>query len=442
MAHGAAQSSRLEASALQTLSAAFTRSERFAPDEMRRRQSVLLDALFEHHTTTTQSFRDRLEHADLYASSARGFARLRKLPPISRHQIQSARDTFNSSRIPSAHFPLDRVKTSGSTGEPVSIIRTAVNRLYWSAFGMRDHAWNGRDVGGRMCAIRAGIETRMELSDWGQPANLLGPTGRCLALPITTPVGEQVTVLDEFQPEILLVYPNNLRALVDEWHARKALLGSLKHIRTIGETVSDDLRRHVQANTGLRIEDSYSSQEAGPIAIQCPEGGLYHIMSEALVVEVLDDQNEMCAPGQTGRIVLTDLHNYAAPLIRYDIGDFASVAGACTCGRTLPTLGRILGRERNLLRRRNGDRHWPLVGFHSFDNVAPVRQYQFIQHTFEEIELRLVTDDALDDAQQQRFRSIAASALGGEFHFRVTQSRTRLPVGANGKFEEFVCRVA
>jgi phenylacetate-CoA ligase len=428
--------------ALPKLLAAFSATERLDAGDLRHRQETLLDALIDHHATSTPSFRLRLDAAGLLSSPLRGFDRLSQLAPLSRREIQDAGAHFISARIPPAHHPLDAVKTSGSTGEPIAITKTAINRLYWSAFALRDHAWNRRNMHRRLSVIRAGISDLVELPDWGAPANLLFRTGPCLAMPMTTPVTAQLEHLDRFSPETLLVYPNNLRALADDWIRSGEPPAGLRHIRTIGETVSEDLRQHVRLATGLRIEDSYSSQEAGPIAIQCPEGGLYHVMAEALHVEILDSLNRACAPGDTGRVVVTDLHNYASPLIRYDIADFATVAGPCSCGRTLPTLARIIGRERNLLRRRNGDRHWPLVGFHDFDKVALIRQYQIIQHTLDDIELRFVTDEPLHDAQQHHLTAIVAAALGEGFRYRLSQTRTRLQPGPNGKFEEFVCRVA
>ena len=57
---------------------------------------------------------------------------------------------------------------------------------------------------------------------------------------------------------------------------RAARPRSLRHIKSIGETVSDDLRERVRQATGLPVEDLYSSQEMGTIAIQCPGNGLYH----------------------------------------------------------------------------------------------------------------------------------------------------------------------
>ena len=147
---------------------------------------------------------------------------------------------------------------------------------------------------------------------------------------------------------------------------------------------------------GLPIEDNYSSQEAGIIALQCPAGGLYHTMAESLVVEVLDEQGRACAEGEVGRVVVTDLHNFAAPLFRYDIGDYAEVGGPCRCGRTLPTFRRVLGRKRNLLMKADGSRFLPRAGFETFDEIAAIQQYQVIQHALDDIEFKLVSAEPLD----------------------------------------------
>jgi phenylacetate-CoA ligase len=139
--------------------------------------------------------------------------------------------------------------------------------------------------------------------------------------------------------------------------------------------------------------------------------------------------------------VITDLMNYANPLIRYDIGDYAIPGPSCPCGRTLPTLKTILGRERNLMRLPGGEKCWPLVGFHRFEEVAPIQQYQFIQHTLEDIEFKTVTRRELSPEQQAALIDIAQAALGPSFRISITQSRTPLKNPANGKFEEFVCRI-
>ena len=80
----------------------------------------------------------------------------------------------------------------------------------------------------------------------------------------------------------------------------------------------------------------YSCEEAGYIALQCPQAEHYHCQSESVLVEVLDDEGRPCTPGQVGKVVLTALHNFAMPLIRYENQDYAEVGPPCACGRGLP----------------------------------------------------------------------------------------------------------
>ena len=143
-----------------------------------------------------------------------------------------------------------------------------------------------------------------------------------------------------------------------------------------------------------------------------------------------------------GRIVITDLHNLASPLIRYDIGDYAQVGEPCSCGRGLMKLDRILGRQRNLIVKPNGDRHWPLVGFLEYDTIAPIRQYQVIQETLERITVRFVTDEPLSHDQKAAFTRLIQKSLGYEFELEILDQRDDLPRLTNGKFEEFISKVA
>jgi phenylacetate-CoA ligase len=123
-------------------------------------------------------------------------------------------------------------------------------------------------------------------------------------------------------------------------------LPSLSIIRTLGETLQPRIRERALAAFPVRLEDNYSAQEAGIVALQCPDSALYHTMGESLIVEVIGEDGHACREGEVGRVVLSDLHNFATPLIRYELGDHAEAGGACSCGRGLPTLKRVLGHAR------------------------------------------------------------------------------------------------
>lgn len=429
-----------ENAVLAALLAQLEATQWFELAQLAESQARQLAAVSEYHRMHTPAFAARLKAAGL--SQLNSLERLRQLPPISRRDAQELGERFFSKEVPLRHLPLGMAKTSGSTGEPVSVRKTAINRLYWSAFTIRDHLWHARQFSNRMSSIRANVSKYVEAKDWGAPARDLFKTGEAQGIPITTDIREQLRLLRRFRPELLIVYPNNLAAFLAIWESEGFDLKSLRHIKTIGETVHAELRARVKAITGLEIEDNYSSQEAGTIAIQCPASGLYHIMSETLIIEIIDERGEPCREDEVGRVVVSDLVNLATPLIRYDIGDYAEVGPACACGRGLPTLKRVMGRERNLVRLPDGSRNWPLVGFHSFDTVAPVRQYQLVQTERDHIEFNVVTDAAISKDQEDALVRIAQKALQYPFRMTVVQFRERMRPGLNGKFEEFVCKIS
>jgi phenylacetate-CoA ligase len=425
---------------LQQLTAELQLTERLPAAEIEQQQSLQLAALVAHHARHTPAFSARLRRAHLAAADVDSVATLARLPLLSRREIQNLGASFYSRQIPADHEPTAATMTSGSTGEPVKVRKSSRCRLYWGANTVRDHRWNGRDVTGRLLSIRPTITARAEGVNWGFPMAALGHTGPALGLPTAMDLTEHVRCIDEFQPQTLLVFPNLLDGLLGEWERRGSPPPGIRHFKTVGETVRDELRERVQRICGLRVEDSYSSQECGIVAMQCPDG-LYHVMAESVLVEVLDDAGHPCEPGQSGRLVVTDLRNLASPLIRYEIGDVAVRGGACRCGLQLPTLQYIMGRDRNLLARPDGSRRYPIIGFHMFHKVAPVLQFRFIQHSLHEIELIVHTRVALDRDQEAALAKIVQAALDYPFEVRITHSATPLQRSAGGKFEDFISKV-
>jgi phenylacetate-CoA ligase len=162
------------------------------------------------------------------------------------------------------------------------------------------------------------------------------------------------------------------------------------------------------------------------------------VQSENVLLEVVDDQGLPCAPGEVGRVLVTSLNNFATPLIRYEIGDYAEVGAACSCGRGLPVLKRIMGRYRNLLTLPDGTRRWPRLGYESrLQEVAPIELMQMVQTGVEEISVRLVTARALDTTETRALTAFIQDKLGHPFRLSFDYVDTiRNP--ANGKIEQFI----
>ena len=409
--------------------------------ELVERQLSQLRILLPHLAQQSPQFRRRLEQARLAAADISSIEALRSLPVLTRRDLQVPGADLYCREIPPSHKPLGESRTSGSTGEPVIVRRTKINQLFWSAFNLRSHFWHGTDLSRRCTAIRPQVTTYAITRSRGQPVSQLFETGPMQGIPITTDVAQQVAWMREFQPDSLIVYPTNLEAIVRHCRQQGTTIPGLRLILTIGETLSPAIRQEAESVLSAKVADKYSSQEVGVVAAECLESGLFHIMAEGLIVEVLKDDGSPAGEGETGRVTITDLLNLATPIVRYDIGDYAEVGGACACGRGLPTLRRVLGRERNLLVKPDGTRNWPLVGFARFREVAPVVQYQFIQHELDRIEVRLVTEVRPTPAQESALTDVIREALGFAFRIEFTYFEGEIPRSPGGKFEEFLCRV-
>jgi phenylacetate-CoA ligase len=180
------------------------------------------------------------------------------------------------------------------------------------------------------------------------------------------------------------------------------------------------------------------------ISLQCPDHEHYHVQSEHVFVEVLDEDGNLCRPGETGKLFVTSLHNLAMPLIRYDLGDYVEVGPPCPCGRGLPVITRIVGRTHNMLVMPSGERRWPLLSSADIEAmlaIAPtIRQYQFVQKAPELIELRLAVAEILSKSEEARLATWIQSKFGAAFEITFTYY-DELPRRAAGKFEEFICEI-
>jgi phenylacetate-CoA ligase len=405
--------------------------------ELERHQLLQLDALARHAHATVPYYRERWQ--GLY-DPARPLTRedLARLPLLTRTGLQDHFELLKSVRIPPEHGVVAEQRTSGSTGSPVKFMKTGLNGLFWMALTLREHLWHRRDLGGKLAAIRQGV-TEGETDGWGPATDLVAVTGRSAAVSPRVDVDSQLEWIEQQQPDYLLCYPSSLLEMLRHGGARR--FPRLKEVRTIGETVATELRALCREAWHVPLTDLYSSQEVGQIALQCPECDHYHVQSEMLLVEILDEQGRSCGPGEVGRVVVSSPHSFAMPLVRYEIGDYAEVGPPCRCGRGLPVLTRILGRVRNTLVLANGARYWPTFGNRAMTDVAPVRQFQFVQKSYERIEARLVTERPLTTDEEGGLRELVQSRLPARFEISFDYC-SQIPRSAGGKYEDFLSEVA
>lgn len=363
-----------------------------------------------------------------------------QLPFLQRSDIQSAGGALLSRQVPRDHGRLLEQQTSGSSGMPIKTFGTEVTQFFWRVFTLRDHLWHKRNLTGKLASIRTKVKDGI-VQGWGPSTDVVFNTGQSAMLNIHADIDTQVKWLKEHDPDYLLSYPSNIYALAQLCIEADIRLPSLREVRTIGEVVVPELRAICMKAWGAPVVDIYSAQEIGYIALQCPEHEHYHIQSENVLVEVLNEEDRPCAPGEIGRVVITTLHNFAMPLIRYEILDYAERGELCTCGRGLPTINRIMGRVRHMLIAPTGEKHWPIFNSKTLCSIAPILQIQMVQHTLHAIEVRLVAKRAISQTEEALLKSTIIESLGYPFELNFTYM-DEIPRNRGGKYEDFVSLVS
>lgn len=422
---------------LQSLLFQLEHSQWLSPERLSERQLVQVKRLMRHAQSTVPFYARIFRDMD---AERLDWTTFQALPMLSRRDLQANFEMLRSTAVPPSHGSVALGQSSGSTGSPARFLKTAVDQLFWNALTVREHLWHGRNFQGRLAAIRNAEENALYPS-WGQPTDIVFQTGPAGVLRITTPIGDQARWLREQNPDYLLSYPTNIRALAMYCIAESIRLPALREVRCMGEVIGADLRELCQRAWGAHLVDVYSCQEAGYLAMQCPDSEQYHVQSECVVLEILREDGTPCAIGETGRVVLTSLHNFAMPLIRYEIGDYAERGDVCLCGRGLPVIRRVMGRARNILIYPSGEKHFPLLGGERYPEIAPIKQYQIIQRTLYKVEARLVVGRNLTPDEEGFLREFILSKLGYPFELCFTYP-ANIPLGAGGKFEDFISDIA
>ena len=431
---------------LLTLLFQLEQSQWWPPERLCAAQFGQAARLLRHAFETVPFYSERLGQAGYDPDAAIDEESWLDLPLLARADIQLADKDLWSRALPKSHGKASKLVTSGSTGTPVEWLSTGLTSIFWDLFTVRDFLWRRCDVSGKLAAIRydrtgsANYPDGAALANWGAGFASAMPTGPCAFLSIDTAIEQQGEWLARQDADYLITHPFNLQALIRHCAESGIEIKRLRQVQTLSELLPPGLRALCEEHWKVSLVDMYTTQEAGYLALQCPEHAHYHVQSENVILEILDENGRPCAAGETGRVVVTDLHNFATPLIRYDIGDFAEAGASCDCGRGLPVIAKIIGRQRNMIILPDGSSRWPLTGYEEFNKIAPVRQFQMVQKTRQDVEVKLVVGRALSTPEEERLKHLINSKLGYAFALEFSY-HDNIARSAGGKFEDFISLV-
>jgi phenylacetate-CoA ligase len=415
------------------------RSQWCSLDELQNLQSTELRRLLDHAYEHSPHYRTAFEGRSLRPSEVRTVEDLPKLPLLTR---QAAAEGFQGQM--SSEEPLPRIHkmTSGTTGRPLAFAYDVGSEYWRQAAKIRGYGWAGYRPGDR------------SLHFWGSTASVKAPmlrkrlksavdhlvrrehyvdcadhSGEALA--------RVVRRLQRRRPDVILCYAQAGAALARHIVETKSRSWEDIAVISAAERLFPADRDVMTAAFGPGIFETYGSREVMLMAAECPAHEGLHVSMENLVIELVvrdGAQERPALPGELGDVVVTDLHNYGAPFIRYVTGDraVASSPGRCACGRGLSRLQRVDGREADTVHDAHGRPVGGLIFPVLFSVFADkVRQFQVVQRKDRSIDVNVVPTSRFDDTLIETIRHNCEKSFPGvPFRMHVVSD---IPVGPSGK---------
>lgn len=318
--------------------------------EVEQAASAELAQLLEFISTSSNWWRVRLGGAGVIDEGVPLAEAVRSLPITDRDCLQ---DSAREMRIlMPGTIPSDYVAhaTSGSTGTPRQVIKhRELYSMARDAITLLEWHWFDRDVSARLVALGANDSDADQLPG-GPPLTYLGAASAWSRRGTTNrDPGTLLDFLEELAPAYLVCNGLTLRLLALEQLSHPRTIVGLEQVLSLCDRIDPSTRALVSEAFGARICDRYSTEEFGVIALQCPAHDHLHVLAPSFVVEIVDPDGEPCAPGVAGEVLITSLHDFAQPLIRYRIGDIAQWGAPCDAGITWPVIEAIHGRTRQVV---------------------------------------------------------------------------------------------
>src|SRR2546422_394137 len=370
-----------------------------------RLQEDNLRRLLTHASTKVPFYREREIHS---SQDVRSW--LRRFPVITKRDVKDRIDDFIAGRKDG----LVNVTSSGSSGIQGSVYMSKVEQSNVRAIMVLWWEWAGYRLGEPI------VQTGMTLNrGWVKSLKdfFLRTDYRSAFELDERVISALLQGLRRRPRPMLLGYASSLYLIAQVARALRFDDIRLRSVVSWGDKMFDHYRRTIEAQFGTAVHDTYGCTEGFMIAAQCP-AQRYHITSPQTHVELLDDDFREVAPGELGHVVVTRLDNYSMPLIRYYLGDLAIKEPAnvsCPCGRNLPLLRSVVGRDTDIVRTASGKRM--IVHFFTaiFEQVPEIQQFQVVQRDLHGMEIAFIPDrgfhqgvlgrveQAIHDHLQERF---------------------------------------
>lgn len=348
-----------------------------SPAEIKAFQEIKLKELLNYVHQYSPYYKKLFEENNIQIEKIHTIEDFKKLPVTTKNDLSSHNAKFI---CVSKEKIIDYVTTSGTIGDPVLLALTDkdLNRLaYNEQISLQCTGATSTDIFQIMTTLdrrfMAGLAYFMGIRNIGAGVIRIGNGIPAL----------QWDSIQRFQPTIAIAVPSFILKLIEyaEQYNIDYKNCSVKKIVCIGEPIRkqdlnlNTLGNRIKEKWDVELFSTYASTEMGAAFTECGAGNGGHHHPELLIIEILNENNEQVASGETGELTVTTLGVEGMPLLRFKTGDLcASFEEKCSCGRTTVRIGPILGRKQHLIKYK-GTTVYPAAIYDVLNNVHYIQNY-------------------------------------------------------------------
>jgi len=367
-------------------------------------QNYQFRKLIQHVSEHVPFYRSHFLKYGIKPSSIKTLEDIKKLPIVDKKIITKNLGDFISNN---PQKPMRWLKTSGTTGEPFRFVLSRKAQSFKIAHSIKFKKWYNVDRVDRQLVV-GGIPQPQKLvkskflnntleilhsfskNRYHIYSHILNEEG----------INVAINILCRKKYKSIMGYPSAIALIAKYAYENKVNIIRPSQIFTNSEILTDEDRSAIENAFGVIPRNEYAATE-GAIAHECPYGSMHIALPEVIVEESDDIENE-----KVGELLVTFLHTYDFPFIRYRIGDIGIMSDRiCKCGMEHKLLDNLIGRTNDMVEMPDGRKlnhasiNMKISHWHEMKNVA---QYQIVQKNLHSLMILIVGYDNVIDSHSNK----------------------------------------
>ena len=400
-----------------------------------------LKKLLDHAYLNAPYFNKLLTSLDLHPSDIKNYEDFQRIPVCSREDIVANKELMIATNY---RANIIHKSTGGSTGVPVRFALDRNSYEWRTAATQRGYSWADCEAGQHvlyMWGVDVGnpsFLSRLKTNLYHSAFNR--KMFNCFEF-TEAEMLNCLSYINRHRPSGIVAFTTTIYNFAKFVESRGLKCAPIESVIIGAEKLFDEQREVIERVLNTRVFNTYGCREFMLIAAECDKHEGLHITSDNLFVEILNG-NEPAQPGESGDIVITDLHNYGMPFIRYRNGDIV-IRGdkPCSCGRGLPLIADIDGRRMDEIIATDGRRLSGGFFPHLMKEFPEVQKYQIVQKTSDSLLVKIIAINGFSSDRLEfclaEIVKVVGSSMQVEFKFV-----DEIPLTKSGKYRVTISEIA